>query len=147
MGQQQLLLIILGVIIVGIAVAVGITMFTAGARDANRDAVINDLVNLAAKAQQYYRRPVAMGGGERTFNNFRLSATDTGNANGSYSLAATPPTGTGYVPGSTDSLPGIGAGPIYIVGCGKEDGDDGTNPVKVFVTVTADEAGVTQVLN
>ena len=30
MGQQQLLLIILGVIIVGIAIAVGISMFSSG---------------------------------------------------------------------------------------------------------------------
>ena len=36
MGQQQLLLIILGVIIVGIAVAVGITMFQDNAVDQNR---------------------------------------------------------------------------------------------------------------
>ena len=54
MGQQQLLLIILGVIIVGIAVAVGITMFQDNAVDQNRSAVIADLTTLAAKAQQYY---------------------------------------------------------------------------------------------
>jgi hypothetical protein len=40
MGQQQLLLIILGVIVVGIAVAVGITMFQDNAVSANRDAVV-----------------------------------------------------------------------------------------------------------
>ena len=67
MGQQQLLLIILGVIVVGIAVAVGITMFTDNAVSANRDAVTNDLVNLASRAQQYYRRPASMGGGEGSF--------------------------------------------------------------------------------
>jgi Tfp pilus assembly protein PilN len=50
MGQQQLLLIILGVIIVGIAVAVGITMFQDNAVDQNRSAVIADLTTLAAKA-------------------------------------------------------------------------------------------------
>ena len=53
MGQQQLLLIVLGVIIVGIAIAVGITMFKTNAQSSNRDQVINDLQNLAAKAQQY----------------------------------------------------------------------------------------------
>ncbi len=53
MGQQQLLLIILGVIIVGIAVAVGITMFQDNAVDQNRSAVIADLTTLAAKAQRY----------------------------------------------------------------------------------------------
>src|SRR4030067_1041801 len=93
MGQQQLLLIILGVIVVGIAVAVGITMFTDSAVSANRDAVTNDLVNLAARAQQYYRRPTALGGGGGSFAG--LTANSDGlkkltnratNANGTYSI-------------------------------------------------------------
>ncbi len=67
MGQQQLLLIVLGVIIVGIAVVVGINVFTASSVNANRDAVISDLTTLAAMAQQYYRKPVAMGGGGNKF--------------------------------------------------------------------------------
>ena len=60
MGQQQLLLIVLGVIIVGIAVVVGINVFTASASQANRDAVVADLTNLASMAQAYYRKPVAL---------------------------------------------------------------------------------------
>ena len=64
MGQQQLLLIILGVIVVGIAVAVGITMFSDSSINANRDALASDLVNMASRAQQYYRRPTALGGGQ-----------------------------------------------------------------------------------
>jgi Tfp pilus assembly protein PilE len=103
MGQQQLLLIILGVIVVGIAVAVGITMFTDNAVNANRDAVTNDLVNLAARAQQFYRRPTALGGGGNSF--VGLTADDTGlrkltnrasNANGLYSVT-TAGTSTGVV--------------------------------------------------
>lgn len=136
MGQQQLLLIILGVIIVGIAVAVGITMFTGGARDANRDQVINDLVNLSAKAQQFYRRPTAMGGGGNSFVNFQLSMADTGNANGSYSVTGTLVTGTAYVRGDTARYAGPSAtGPLYIVGCGKETGNNTTDNVKAFITV------------
>jgi Tfp pilus assembly protein PilE len=84
MGQQQLLLIVLGVIIVGIAIAVGISMFKSSAVDANRSAIAGDLANLASKAQRYYRTPVELGGGGQSFNNFSLSPLDTGNANGSY---------------------------------------------------------------
>jgi len=95
MGQQQLLLIILGVIVVGIAVAVGITMFSDNAVNANRDAVSNDLVNLAARAQQFYRRPLALGGGGNSF--VGLTADQAGlskltnmpqgrNANGTYKV-------------------------------------------------------------
>ncbi len=95
MGQQQLLLIILGVIVVGIAVAVGITMFTDNAISANRDAVTNDLVNLAARAQQFYRRPTALGGGGNNFTGLtadaaglrKLTNRET-NANGTYSITS-----------------------------------------------------------
>jgi Tfp pilus assembly protein PilE len=81
MGQQQLLLIILGVIIVGIAVAVGITMFKTNAVAANRDALVNDLTNMAARAQQYYRRPTSLGGGNQKFDGFTLTAKEAYNAN------------------------------------------------------------------
>ena len=95
MVQQQLLLIILGVIIVGIAVAVGITMFQDNAVDQNRTAVIADLTSLAAKAQQYFAKPTTLGGGGNSFSG--LSADDTGlgilastafttNSNGTYSI-------------------------------------------------------------
>jgi hypothetical protein len=92
MGQQQLLLIILGVIVVGIAVAVGITMFSDSAISANRDAVSNDLVNLAARAQQFYRRPSALGGGGNTFTGLTLdkltNMASGKNANGTYSVSS-----------------------------------------------------------
>ena len=94
MGQQQLLLIILGVIIVGIAVAVGITMFQDNAVDQNRSAVIADLTTLAAKAQQYYAKPVTLGGGGNSFVGLTADATGwhlastafTNNANGTYTI-------------------------------------------------------------
>jgi hypothetical protein len=63
MGQQQLLLIILGVIIVGIAIAVGLSLFSANSIQANKDAIINDLNNIAANAYQFKIRPTSMGGG------------------------------------------------------------------------------------
>ncbi|HEX9655888.1 MAG TPA: hypothetical protein VGB89_03100 [Bacteroidota bacterium] len=128
MGQQQLLLIILGVIVVGIAVAVGITMFTDNATSANRDAVVNDLVNLSARAQQYYRRPTTLGGGGNVFTGCTLSdlvtvasgATSYVNANGSYSI----------VGAVTDSL-------LTIQGEGNEIGNDGSGKVKVTMEVRA----------
>ena len=135
MGQQQLLLIVLGVIIVGIAIAVGVTMFQSSAVDANRQAVISDLVNFAAKAQRYYRVPTELGGGSQNFDNFVLSPLDTGNANGSYSCTTTQPSGASFVAGDITAI-SSSSGTIYIVGCGKENGNDGSNAVKAFVTVT-----------
>ena len=147
MGQQQLLLIVLGVIIVGIAIAVGISMFKSNAQSSNRDQVINDLNNLAAKAQQYYRKPASMAGGGQSFTGFFLAAVDTGNANGSYSVSpqGTVPSGIAYVMGSTTAAT---ASPdsIYIVGCGKELGNNGTSTVKAYTAVTQSGATAT-VLN
>jgi len=124
MGQQQLLLIILGVIVVGIAVAVGITMFADNAVSANRDAVVNDLVNFAARAQQYYRRPTALGGGQGSFATLdishlsnKLSGTTIVNANGTYALTAAT---------ATDAT---------INGQGTEIGNDGSGPVEVNILV------------
>jgi type II secretory pathway pseudopilin PulG len=136
MGQQQLLLIILGVIVVGIAVAVGITMFSDSATNANRDAMTNDLVNLASRAQQYFRRPTSLGGGGYTFAG--LAATPAGmailtnkpqNGNGSYYIKT---------PGS-----GSGTGAVVeIEGLGNETGTDGTNRVKMHIKVLASSDSV-----
>jgi len=135
MGQQQLLLIILGVIVVGIAVAVGITMFSDNAVSANRDAVSNDLVNLAARAQQFYRRPQALGGGGNSF--VLLTADDDGlkkltnmalgkNANGVYSISAA---------GTLND--------VKIQGVGTENGENGS---KLVMEIWVRDAGRTDSL-
>ncbi len=144
MGQQQLLLVILGVIVVGIAVAVGISMFTGLAADANRDRVVNDLVNLSARAQQYMRRPVSSAGGGNDFGGFYLTQLDTGNPNGSYSVSNTLPSGKTFVPGSIAPISGSGVDSIFIVGCGKELGDDQVNFMKVYVVVSRDNFRVSK---
>lgn len=67
MGQQQLLLIVLGVIVVGIAVVVGINLFNANAETSTQDSIVSQGTNIGAMAQQYYKKPVSMGGGGNTF--------------------------------------------------------------------------------
>ena len=129
MGQQQLLLIILGVIIVGIAVAVGITMFQDNAVNANRDAITNDLVSLATKAQQYFRKPAALGGGGNSFTALTADATGlallastqfTNNDNGTYTISTA---GT--------------ATQVIFTGVGKTLLSDGTTYPTYTCTVTA----------
>ncbi len=136
MGQQQLLLIILGVIIVGIAVAVGITMFQDSAVSANRDAVTNDLVNLGARSQQYFRRPVSLGGGGNSFVGLTADAaglqkltSQATNANGSYIIKTA---GT--------------VAQVVLEGVGNEFGNDGSTKVKVEALITSDSIGIS-VLN
>jgi len=67
MGQQQLLLVILVTIIVGIATVVAINTFGSAADAANIDAVRNDVAAIASGAQGFYMKPEMLGGGGRTF--------------------------------------------------------------------------------
>ena len=84
MGQQQLLFIVLGIILVGLAIFVGINLFTSNAVEAKRNNLINECINLASVAQQYYRRPVAIGGGGRSFNNWQMPSQLSQTQNGRY---------------------------------------------------------------
>ncbi len=124
MGQQQLLLIVLGVIVVGIAVVVGINLFNANATSSNRDGVISDLNNLGAMAQQYYKKPTSMAGGGNSFSTANGAAVAwsipnglASNANGSYVLTS-------------------GDQSITIVGTGTEVGNDGSAKVQATATIT-----------
>ena len=91
MGQQQLLLIVLGTIIVGVAVIVGINMFTTGAVNAERDALLQDVNTVASNAASYWRKPAAIGGGARSFvgiTDVTTFGSDSSNANGSFVMSS-----------------------------------------------------------
>ena len=105
MGQQQLLLVILVTIIVGIATVVAINVFGSSAKNANVDAARQDLLTIGSEAQGYYMKPTMMGGGGNTmhsinFNNLGFgydsskSNIDVYNSNGEYTITA---------PGKTDT--------------------------------------------
>ena len=130
MGSQQLLLIVVGVVLIGIMVIVGVFMFRDQAAATNRDAMTNDLIHLASSAQKYYRRPRLMGGGDSSFDGLTLTniTSKPRNANGTYRLETDPVSGN---PAS-----------INIIGTGVELGLDGTSPVTVVMTVFPDSVAV-----
>ena len=149
MGQQQLLLIVLGIIIVGIAIAVGVNMFQQSAVDTNRQSMISDLTNLAAKAQRYYRTPQELGGGAQDFNGFELGRLDTANANGSYRVYASGyPTAPSAKPAYTSNIniTVSAIDTIWLAGWGQEDGNDATYKVQA-VTAVAPSGIQTTILN
>ena len=126
MGSQQVLVILVGVIIIGIAISIGMFMFRDQAAATSRDSISNDLVSLATSAQKYYRRPASFGGGGNSFGGLTMDrlTTKPSNANGNYVLTPDP------VPPTTLL--------IMVVGTGKELGVDGATPVKLTMTVMAD---------
>ncbi len=90
MGQQQLMLVILSVVIIAIAVAVGMSIFRDNAVGSARDAVVNDLVGLAGRAQAYYRRSKITGGGGYSFAAITFGDLDQSpkNENGRYYISS-----------------------------------------------------------
>jgi hypothetical protein len=124
MMQQQFLLIILAVIIVGAAVAVGFSMASDQAASLNRDHLSTDLQQLATRVQHYYRRPQAFGGGDKTFDGLTIDKVTSHRTtdDGTFQL----------VSGNS------GQGPVRLRGTGNTIGNDRTNFVKVDMLITPD---------
>lgn len=125
MAQQQLFLVILGMIIIAIMVALSIVVFMDSSIGSNRDALMNDLLNFGARAQQYYRQPRMLGGGGRSFTGMTMDhfTSKPTNPNGSYAIRT-----------ASDSL-------LVIEGTGVTRGADG-NPLAVVLTVFPDSVAL-----
>ncbi len=102
MGQQQLLLLVLGIVIVGLAVVVGIQAFGENQKKANSDALVNDGVRIASDTQAWVLKPAAFGGGNGDPDQVKFealgynvgggdgcTATQYGNLNGCFDMTAT----------------------------------------------------------
>jgi hypothetical protein len=126
MGSQQMLLLIVGVLMVGLMISVGTIMFADSSAASNRDAIANDLAAYASKAQAFQKKPKCLGGGGNSFVGFALMPSATSNLNGSFSVS------------------GATASEVTIEGLGVEIGFDKTSPVKVAVEVRADSILVSE---
>ena len=104
MGQQQMLLIIVGVIITGIAIAVGITLFGGNSVSSNRDALVNDLNTIGSNAFAFKNRLSTMGGGSGRYSGYTIPVRMRTNDNGTFatttvqaqSILFTATSGQGY---------------------------------------------------
>jgi hypothetical protein len=124
MGQQQLLLLVLGIVIVGLAVVVGIQAFGENQKKSNQDALVNDGVRFASDAQAWALKPDAFGGGSGSFTGlvwqslgYEVSGTTYENLNGEWTLTET---------GTTVTLNGINDNAnneVFVVVCGMSSRD------------------------
>ncbi|MEO8232298.1 MAG: hypothetical protein ABI638_08440 [Ignavibacteriota bacterium] len=126
MGQQQLLLIVLGVIIVGIAVVMGILLFRQNSIDGKRDLLINEGMTVASNAKEYFFKPYGYGGGGNSFTGWQIPSQMLSSANGTYTATV-----------STASVEITGVGNELV---------SGTDNVEVKFTVTKDDI-VTQIIH
>ncbi|MCX8106506.1 MAG: hypothetical protein N3D80_11620 [Ignavibacterium album] len=127
MGQQQLLLIVLGVIIVGIAVVAGILIFKQQSIDNKRDIVTNEAHNIATLAIQYYKKAKLLGGGQYNYAGWDVPNDMKVTHNGSYTATVTPP----------DRVEIIGVGNELV---------SGNDSIKVKVTIVGTQIQ-TEILN
>jgi hypothetical protein len=133
MGTQQILLIVLSVIIVGAAIAVGIQMFNNQAYSANKTAIAADAQNYASQVVQYYKTPTSQGGLSGNLSGVNAAdigsfigwggATLTDNENGDYKV----------VPDATNNK-------VSVYGLGKE--EKGGNKPAVRTTITFPEGSI-----
>lgn len=128
MGQQNLLIVVVGIMIVAIAVTVGISLFRGNSVEAARNNLIVDLGFYAQKAREYFWKPRAQGGGDRSFTGVRLDnlAYATQNENGRY-----------YVETSTQDE-------VIIVGVGMVVSGDDTIRVRMRVS---ERRNIVEILN
>jgi len=94
MGQQQLLLLVLGMVIVGIAVVAGIQAFSEGRQKAATDAAVSDALRIATDIQAWVLKPQAFGGGGGNASglNFQKLGYPKKEANGVYGYDGSTPT-------------------------------------------------------
>ncbi|MBC8415839.1 MAG: hypothetical protein ISS80_01070 [Candidatus Cloacimonetes bacterium] len=137
MGTQQILLIVLSVIIVGIAVAVGITMFNAQATNSNRQAIVGDMNNQASSALAFYKTPLTHGGGAGSF----ISANAVGTWIG-YDWD-----GTILTTGNGTFTLAVAGDVLTITGTGTEIGSNGSTNVQATMTVTGATSAIVTTVN
>ena len=118
MGQQQLLLIVLGIIIIGIAIIVGLSIFRTWSIDSKRDLIVNENNSLADLAFKYYRTAKGMGGGGNSFQGWEIPIQMQSTATGTHHIAEV----------YEDSVVIVGTGNDIVTG---------TDTVKVQTTVTS----------
>lgn len=88
MGQQQLLMIVLAIIIVGLAIAISVQLFRSNAIESKRDILIEETTSLGSMAFQYYKKPRELGGGGRSFINWTIPQQMVQTFNGNFMTAS-----------------------------------------------------------
>lgn len=107
MGQQQLLLVILVTILVGVAAVVAIDTMQEARSNSNETAVRQDILMILNDAQIYYKKPEMVGGGSNSFDGIsqqHILSIEPENENGSYEISGAGNTLTVTGTGSEESV-------------------------------------------
>ncbi len=86
MGTQQLLLLVVVMIVVGVAITLASQLFDSNAEISTQDSIVSESFNLGSLAQQYYNKPREFAGGSKSFIGWLISASFDSTLNGTYSV-------------------------------------------------------------
>ena len=117
MGTQQLLYIILGVIVIGLAIITGMNMLDTYYEESNREQLISTSYTLLSIAEQYYKKPTDLGGGGESYRGWDIPQDMKRTDFGTFRVNAR-------------------NNRVNIVALGVVDGTDGRRPVRVVLRVT-----------
>ena len=137
MGQQQLILLVLATVIVGVAIVVGIRAFTENSAKANADAMMQSAVRIANDMQAWKKKPAPFGGQATVATATQVADPDNFTGLTWQLLGYTPDTNGNYVNlDGTFSLPAtVGEDPlitatntqegntVVVAVCGMDDND------------------------
>lgn len=84
MGQQQLILLVLGIVIVGLGIVVGLQAFDETQRRTSVDALTQDVVRIAGDAQAWRLKPAVHGGGGGAFGGISFAGLGYATTGGAY---------------------------------------------------------------
>ncbi len=118
MGQQQMLLMVLVTIVVGISIRVGFQIVDSQNMQQNRDQLMIQAQNIYAFAEQYATKSQRQAGGAGKYTNFSLPKSMKQTAAGTF---------TATVSGTAN---------LTIICTGNVKGNNGTGPVSVTSTIT-----------
>jgi len=103
MGQQQLFIIVLSVILAGLALDGGLRMSEIYNQDSNRDQLIAISYALVGSAESYAKKPVSQQGGGGSFSGLHLTSNLLNTPSGTITYSVSPDqltfTGVGMVTG------------------------------------------------
>ncbi len=138
MGYQQVLMLFLSVVIIGISVTVGITIYIHEMTRINRQSIISDMNIFAGIANTFYKTPANMGGGDRTWDvdkmgmwfgyNYDADNNSISNSNGTYTFSL------------SDDI-------LTIVGIGNSIGNDGSENVRATLILTGQNCEIVTAIN
>ena len=138
MGYQQILMLFLSVVIIGISVTVGITIYTHEMTRINRQSIISDMNIFAGVANAYYKTPANMGGGDEIWDLDKMGMWFGLNYNAANNMISYS-NGT-YVFSSSDDI-------LTIVGIGTSIGNNGSENVKATLTLTGQNFKIVTIIN